>query len=445
MGKEKAGFLTPKAISNRIKSKGLQKLRWYCQMCQKQCRDENGFKCHTTSESHQRQLLLVADNPGKFVNTFSKDFSDQFIELLRRRFGTKRVHGNVVYQEYISDREHIHMNSTQWTTLTGYVKWMGKEGLCMVDETPKGWFITYIDRSPEAIRRQEAKNRKDRMDLDDEELRQKVVTDQIERDKQNMRDRNGEGGGGEDDVRGGPTDLIKMSDEEKVVFKIPAMLDKHKEKDNNNNINGNNNNNNDIKNAINSINNKHKLKSLFPSSSSSHKRKHKAEDDDASSVCSHKSTSSTSSSNGRKKKSALDEIMQMEESKKAKFGRKDHWLMEGIVVKVTTNKVGKEFYKKKAVVKEVIDKYGGVIRILGDGDEGGGAKLKLDQLHLETVLPAIGKRVMVVNGGYRGNTATLDSIDEKQFCCNITIDQGALRGRAVAGVLYEDVCKLLLS
>ena len=39
MGKAK-GFLTPKAIANRIKSKGLQKLRWYCQMCQKQCRDE---------------------------------------------------------------------------------------------------------------------------------------------------------------------------------------------------------------------------------------------------------------------------------------------------------------------------------------------------------------------------------------------------------------------
>ena len=32
--------MTPKAIANRIKSKGLQKLRWYCQMCQKQCRDE---------------------------------------------------------------------------------------------------------------------------------------------------------------------------------------------------------------------------------------------------------------------------------------------------------------------------------------------------------------------------------------------------------------------
>lgn len=40
MGKDKGGGLTPKAIANRIKAKGLQKLRWYCQMCQKQCRDE---------------------------------------------------------------------------------------------------------------------------------------------------------------------------------------------------------------------------------------------------------------------------------------------------------------------------------------------------------------------------------------------------------------------
>ena len=55
--------MTPKAIGNRIKAKGLQKLRWYCQCCAKQCRDENGFKCHTESENHQRQLLLVAENP----------------------------------------------------------------------------------------------------------------------------------------------------------------------------------------------------------------------------------------------------------------------------------------------------------------------------------------------------------------------------------------------
>lgn len=59
----KHGFLTPKAISNRIKAKGLQKLRWYCEMCQKQCRDENGFKCHQTSEAHLRQMRIFAENP----------------------------------------------------------------------------------------------------------------------------------------------------------------------------------------------------------------------------------------------------------------------------------------------------------------------------------------------------------------------------------------------
>jgi hypothetical protein len=30
---------------------GLGRLVWYCQVCQKQCRDENGFKMHSQSES----------------------------------------------------------------------------------------------------------------------------------------------------------------------------------------------------------------------------------------------------------------------------------------------------------------------------------------------------------------------------------------------------------
>lgn len=54
------------------------------------------------------------------------------MELLRRRFGTKRVHGNVVYQEYIANKEHTHMNATQWETLTDFVKWLGKEGWCLI-------------------------------------------------------------------------------------------------------------------------------------------------------------------------------------------------------------------------------------------------------------------------------------------------------------------------
>lgn len=85
MGKHEFG--TPKYIANKIKAKGLQKLRWYCQMCQKQCRDENGFKCHTMSESHQRQLLIFADNAAHYISDFSREFSEGYLEILRRQYG----------------------------------------------------------------------------------------------------------------------------------------------------------------------------------------------------------------------------------------------------------------------------------------------------------------------------------------------------------------------
>jgi DNA/RNA-binding protein KIN17 len=64
MGKEKPGFLTPKAIANRLKSKGLQKLRWYCQMCQKQCRDEVIFlnlRCGSTLKYKNMFIILLEE------------------------------------------------------------------------------------------------------------------------------------------------------------------------------------------------------------------------------------------------------------------------------------------------------------------------------------------------------------------------------------------------
>ncbi|TNN31857.1 DNA/RNA-binding protein KIN17 [Liparis tanakae] len=185
----KADFLSPKAIANRIKSKGLQKLRWYCQMCQKQCRDENGFKCHCMAESHQRQLLLASEDPNKFMDYFSDEFKRDFIELLSRRFGTKRVHNNIIYNEYINFREH------------------------------------YIDRDPETIRRQEEQARKKKQDLDDEERSAKFIEEQVRRGR----------GGKEDEVRGGEgtrgrggeespvfTELKRESEEEKVAFNMGA-------------------------------------------------------------------------------------------------------------------------------------------------------------------------------------------------------------------------------
>ncbi|XP_053200515.1 DNA/RNA-binding protein KIN17-like [Panonychus citri] len=180
MGKHEP--MTPKAIGKRIKSKGLQKLKFYCQMCSKQCRDDNGFKCHLSSESHQRQLLLFAENPNKILDQYSSEFLRDFLQLLKTRFGTRRVAANMVYQEYIKDRHHQHMNSTRWFSLSGLCKFLGQKKICIVDETEKGVFITYIDKEEIAAREQAAK--KVKLEKDSEEKMAKIIEKQIERAKE---------------------------------------------------------------------------------------------------------------------------------------------------------------------------------------------------------------------------------------------------------------------
>jgi len=170
---------------------------------------QNGFKCHLMSELH-RQLLLVSENPEKFIDIFSQTFLEDFIDLLHRQYGTKRVHANQVYQEYIHDRHHTHMNSTQWETLTDFVEWLGKEGHCVVDETEKGWFIQYVDRDPETIRRQEALQKKEKMDLDDEKRRARFIQQQIKRSSKDS------------DIENPMyTEIQRQTEDEKVQFRLP--------------------------------------------------------------------------------------------------------------------------------------------------------------------------------------------------------------------------------
>ncbi|KDQ50482.1 hypothetical protein JAAARDRAFT_41940 [Jaapia argillacea MUCL 33604] len=174
---------TPKDLANKMKAKGLQRLRWYCQVCEKQCRDENGFKCHAASESHLRQMLVVGENAGRHISDFSQQFQHDFVTLLSRRFGTKRVKANNVYQEFIQDRNHLHMNATRWVTLTEFVKHLGRSGIARVDETEKGWFIAWIDNSPKALAKQEASMKKERMTVSDEQRERMLLEEQIERAK----------------------------------------------------------------------------------------------------------------------------------------------------------------------------------------------------------------------------------------------------------------------
>ena len=60
----------------------------------------------------------------------------------------------LVYQQYIKNRHHVHMNATHWSTLSGFVQYLGKTGKAKVEKAEKGWWITYINRDPDFVRRQ---------------------------------------------------------------------------------------------------------------------------------------------------------------------------------------------------------------------------------------------------------------------------------------------------
>ncbi|KAL5211660.1 hypothetical protein ABZP36_022507 [Zizania latifolia] len=383
MGKHE--FLTPKAIANRIKAKGLQKLRWYCQMCQKQCRDENGFKCHCMSESHQRQMQVFGQAPDRVVKGFSEEFLEAFLTLLRRAHRHSRIAATVVYNEFIADRHHVHMNSTRWATLTEFVKFLGREGHC------------------KAVKAR-LKRKRIKSDLADDERQERMIARQIERAQQSMASTNDEDGdsanldgshgesSSEEEYSDSENDNGEHEDEEeeeinKAPGKIAIALQRSAPGP-----------------KVNPFDDKPMVKFVFE------------EEDEMSTQDKEKEEMAKKGKDVVKaaeaRRSALDELMKEEEKVKERSNRKDYWLCPAIAIKnAWLARFIHDNYKQKGVVKRVIDKYVGEIEMLESKHV-----LRVDQDELETVIPQIGGLVRIVNGAYRGSNARLLSVDTEILC-----------------------------
>ncbi|CAM0946963.1 unnamed protein product [Alopecurus aequalis] len=417
----KSDFLTPKAIANRIKAKGLQKLRWYCQMCQKQCRDENGFKCHCMSESHQRQMAIFGQAPERVVEGFSDEFLEEFLTLLRRAHRSSRVAATVIYNEFINDRHHVHMNSTRWQTLTEFVKFLGKEGHAKVEDTPKGWFITYIDRDSEQAIKARLKRKRVKSDLADDERQELMIARQIER-AQRAKEANGDDPDAntvdaDDDVLGSEDEYSGSDDDDddeeqdakeettnKPPAKIAIALQRAAPAP-----------------KVNPFDDKPKMNFGF---------------EEEEEVANKKGNDAGKATDTRR--SAIDDLMKEEEKAKERSNRKDYWLCPGIVVKVMSKSLAeKGYYKQKGLVKRVIDKYVGEIEMLESKHV-----LRVDQDELETVIPQIGGLVRIVNGAYRGSNARLLSVDTERFSAKLQVEKGLYDGKVLRAIEYEDICKV---
>jgi len=137
-------------------------------------------------------MRVFAENPNSVLDEFSSEFERGYLETLNQLHGTKRVKANKVYQEYIQDKHHIHMNATIWTTLTGFCMHLGKESKAIVDETEKGWFIQYIDRDPKVLARQAQNEQRQRFELDEEERRKREILAQVQAAEERKRGENGD-------------------------------------------------------------------------------------------------------------------------------------------------------------------------------------------------------------------------------------------------------------
>lgn len=375
----KHGFLTAKAIGIRIKAKGLGKLKFYCQMCQKQCRDANGFKCHMASEGHLRQMSLVAENANKYIDAFSSDFESLFLELLQRRFGEKRVFANQVYQEYIAERHHIHMNATMWSTLTTFCKYLGRTGKCKVDETERGWYIQYINRDADGVAGREAKRKRERAAVDDETRLERSLRKRAKEAANALKKH------GDKDMKA--TDLVRNSTDEKIVVRLGK---------------------------------------------SDQKKVSVGKDVFGSAVLSKQKKEGGRTTTTKRSMSAMEEILFHQEKLKQKEAKEKKvvqkkmeeeeekpWIAKDIVVRVLNRDLAKgRFYKQKGIVLSTQD-FVAKIEMYESGK-----RIRIDQDDLETVIPKPGKKVLVLSGRRKGSVATVMSLDKSKYKAVLEMKDG---------------------
>jgi DNA/RNA-binding protein KIN17 len=384
---------------------GLQKLKFYCQMCSKQCRDENGFKCHLTSDSHLRSMKLFRENVGGIMDDFSREFENAYVETLRRRHGTQRMNANNVYQEVIQDKHHVHMNSTKWTTLTDFVQYLGKKGICLVEETERGWYVTYIERDPALLARQEALKKKMEADRKEElveagrrELRRLEAAKALDRMGgmvEMVASEIGEREGGQIELKIGQNSAAVSGKKRKNVGKI-SLMGQDDEEDGEADEKGIK---ADSKEAL--AHSDNDLRRINKSDRT--KPNHKRGNDQ----------SEGQESNKKQKRDAKDD------------GKKDYWLRPAIVVRIISKSLSSgQYYKRKAVVTRVVEKYTAEVKTLPTSDKAndGGDVLRIDQEDLETVIPKnIDEKVWILNGAYRGKKGRIVKLDKKNYCADVRL------------------------
>ncbi|SBS86354.1 DNA/RNA-binding protein KIN17, putative [Plasmodium ovale] len=432
---------TPKWLANKMKAKGLQKLKWYCQMCEKQCRDENGFKCHRLSETHQRQMQIFCEDANKFMDEYSTMFEKEFMRLMKTKYCRTRILANTVYTNMISDKTHIHMNATVWVTLTDFVLYLGKTGKCKIEQTERGWYLEYIDR--EKIEREKAYQERKKIEYSYEELKERKINLAIEEAKKKG-----------NFIESEYTGIEKKSDEKIVIASIKTG---HTDGRNNDRV---------AKSTVNVFVQEalkrhadEEAKKKKKEDALLYKQKGKGEEAVEKGALKKRPMSSLEllileNEEKKKRKSALSSVhiekckdgnlTEKHDERNGKNGKNQEdstsnwWICKNIIVKIIDKK--HKYYDNKGVIVSVSsdEKYNCEIRMSNSGKT-----VTAHQKQLQTVIPKSGRKVMVLRGKYRGYTGEVKKIPTDQESAVISIfGKNSDKIIAEQRMLFDDVCKL---
>ena len=341
------------------------------------------------SDSHLRQMKIFRENVGGMMDDFSKTFEREYVDTLRRRHGTQRMNANNVYQEVIQDKHHVHMNSTKWATLTDFVQYLGKKGICVVEETERGWYVTYIERDAEMLARQERVKRKIDADAREEKLAQERM-EEMRFEAAKALDR-----------AGGIVERKASQIGDKEVGQIELKLGA----------------------------------SSSNASTSGKKRKagkislvEEEDDDNGSSGTEERNRNldrTDKETNDVSRNNKKDTDQSPSKIHKSDTIRKSYWLYRNIIVRIISKKLSSgKYYKRKAIVDKVIDKYSAEIEVMDSSrnERDGGDILRIDQDDLETVIPKeIGEKVRILNGKWRGEKARVEKLDKKRYVAKLRL------------------------
>jgi DNA/RNA-binding protein KIN17 len=270
-------------------------------------------------------MQMFTENSGRYMDEFSVAFEEGMLEIISRKARSHRVQANVLYRDYIADRNHTHMNSTIWETLTDFVMYLGRTGKCEVDETEKGWFVTYIDRDPEKLRRLEERAKRERTELDSEERHERDLLRQAKVARE---------AAGEEALAPAATELRRDHPEQKVTLAIGGA-------------------------------GKGKPKLASCSAFGDTGEEEPPGDGGAAGPGASSCSSGAGAASGVPqggtsgvpkggKAPAIASLMAEETRRKESAGRKDYWVAPGLVVKVLNKKLKEgKYYKQKGTVEQV--------------------------------------------------------------------------------------------